>query len=56
MKVVRHDGSTQHLAGIWPTVPVKRTLAGLLAGRDEILERALGLIRERRAGRARAAH
>ncbi len=44
MKVTRHDGSRSHLEGIRPTVPVEPTLAGVRAGRDEVLERALALI------------
>jgi C-terminal processing protease CtpA/Prc len=44
MKVTRHDGSRSHVQGIRPTVPVEPTLAGIRAGRDEVLERALALI------------
>ena len=44
MKVTRHDGARSHLEGIRPTVPAARTLAGLRAGRDEVVERALALI------------
>ncbi|MEO0997332.1 MAG: S41 family peptidase [Pseudomonadota bacterium] len=44
MKVTRHDGSRSHLEGIEPTVPAARTIAGVRAGRDEVLERALELI------------
>jgi C-terminal processing protease CtpA/Prc len=47
MRVTRHDGRTQHyLAGTTPDIPVVPTIAGLRAGRDEVLERALALIRE----------
>jgi C-terminal processing protease CtpA/Prc len=45
MKVLKHDGSQHHGIGISPTVPVSRTLAGVAAGRDEVLERALDLLR-----------
>ena len=41
MKVLKHDGSPHHGVGIQPTVPVRRTLAGIRAGRDEQLEAAL---------------
>ena len=41
MRVLKHDGSQHHLIGIRPTVPTERTLAGLRAGRDEVLEAAL---------------
>jgi C-terminal processing protease CtpA/Prc len=44
MRVVKHDGSQHHLIGIQPTVPVARTLAGVLAHRDELLEVALRLV------------
>ena len=45
MKVLKHDGSQHHLVGIRPTVPVERTLKGVLEGRDEFLEKALEIIR-----------
>jgi C-terminal processing protease CtpA/Prc len=45
MKVIKHDGSRHHGVGIAPTVPVSRTLAGVAAGRDEILERAVQIVR-----------
>jgi C-terminal processing protease CtpA/Prc len=44
MKVVKHDGSQQHLIGILPTVPVQRTIKGVMEGRDEYLEKALEII------------
>jgi hypothetical protein len=44
MRVVKHDGSQHHLIGILPTVPVKRTVAGVRDHRDECIERALALI------------
>jgi len=45
MKVVKHDGSQHHTIGILPTVPCRRTIAGVAAGRDELLEKALGVVR-----------
>ncbi len=45
MKVLKHDGSQHHGVGIQPTIPVERTIAGIRAGRDEYLERALAYIR-----------
>lgn len=45
MKVLKHDGSTHHGIGVLPTVPLEPTLAGIRAGRDELLERALQLIK-----------
>ncbi|MHC4406462.1 MAG: S41 family peptidase [Planctomycetota bacterium] len=46
MRVVKHDGSQHHLVGIQPTVPVERTLAGVRAGRDEVLEKGLEILRK----------
>ena len=45
MKVLKQDGSRHHGIGIQPTVPCARTLAGVAAGRDEQLEKALALVR-----------
>jgi hypothetical protein len=44
MKVLKHDGSRHHLIGILPTVPVKRTIKGVIEGRDEFLDKALELV------------
>lgn len=40
MRVVKHDGSRHHTVGILPTIPCERTIAGVAAGRDELLEKA----------------
>jgi C-terminal processing protease CtpA/Prc len=45
MKVLKHDGSRHHGVGIVPTVPASRTRAGVADGRDEVLERALSLLK-----------
>jgi C-terminal processing protease CtpA/Prc len=45
MKVLKQDGSRHHGVGIQPTVPCSRTIAGVAAGRDEQLERALAIVR-----------
>jgi hypothetical protein len=45
MRVLKHDGSRHHLVGILPTVPVERTIRGVLEGRDEFLEKALELVK-----------
>ena len=45
MKVIKHDGSVHHGVGVLPTVPTKRTIAGVAAGRDELLEKALEVVR-----------
>ncbi len=44
MKVLKHDGSRHHLVGILPTVPVHRTIAGITAGRDELLDAAVEVV------------
>jgi hypothetical protein len=47
MRVTRHDGrSSFHLAGVKPDVEVEPTIAGIRAGRDEVLERAVALVRQ----------
>jgi hypothetical protein len=44
--VTGHDGrAVHHLVGVKPDVVVTPTIAGLRAGKDEVLERALSLIR-----------
>ena len=45
MKVLKHDGTRHHGVGIQPTVPVERTRAGVAAGRDEILERGIAVLK-----------
>jgi hypothetical protein len=46
MRVTGHDGRTPlHLAGVRPDVLLMPTIAGLRSGRDELLDRALALIR-----------
>jgi C-terminal processing protease CtpA/Prc len=44
MLVQKRDGTPHHGVGIIPTVPVSPTAAGMKAGRDEILERAIALV------------
>jgi len=44
MKVLKHDGSRHHGVGILPTVPVSPTIAGIAAGRDEQLEKAIKVV------------
>ncbi|HEY0557428.1 MAG TPA: S41 family peptidase [Thermoanaerobaculia bacterium] len=41
MDIRKKDGSPHHGVGIKPTVPVSRTLAGVIAGRDELLEKGI---------------
>jgi C-terminal processing protease CtpA/Prc len=45
MRVTGHDGqSVHHLVGVKPDIPITPTIAGLRAGKDEVLERALSLV------------
>ena len=46
MKVLKHDGSQHHLIGIQPTIPMERTIKGIVEGRDEFLEKALEIINQ----------
>lgn len=46
MKVLKHDGSPHHGVGITPDIPVKRTIKGVRAGRDEFLEKAVQIARK----------
>jgi C-terminal processing protease CtpA/Prc len=46
MKVLKHDGSQHHGVGIQPTIPVSRTRAGIAAGRDEMIERAVEVLKK----------
>ena len=45
LHVTRPDGARFHLLGIQPTIPASRTIAGVIARRDEVLEKALAYIR-----------
>lgn len=47
MRVLKHDGSRHHGVGIAPTVPAERTPAGIAAGRDELLDKAVEILRQR---------
>jgi C-terminal processing protease CtpA/Prc len=49
MKVLKHDGSRLHGVGYAPNVPVSPTIRGTAEGRDEVLERAIELLRSRRS-------
>ncbi|HET9627320.1 MAG TPA: S41 family peptidase [Kofleriaceae bacterium] len=44
-RVTRPDGGRFHLIGIQPTIAVAPTIAGVAAGRDEVLERGLAYVR-----------
>jgi len=49
MKVLKHDGSQHHGIGILPTVPASRTRTGVAEGRDEVLGRALEVVKSGQA-------
>lgn len=44
MHVVKHDGSQHHGIGVLPDIYVEKTIAGVKAGRDEFLEKAIQLL------------
>jgi C-terminal processing protease CtpA/Prc len=46
MRVLKHDGSPLFGVGILPTIPISLTQAGIAAGRDEVLERAIKAVKE----------
>ena len=48
-KVLRPDQSQHHGIGILPTVPASRTRRGVAEGRDEILARALQIVKSGQA-------
>jgi hypothetical protein len=45
-RTLKHDGSPYHGVGVKPTVPASRTLKGIAAGRDEMVERAVEVVGE----------
>lgn len=45
MRVTKHDGTQHHLVGVQPTIRASQTIAGVAAGRDEVLEKALVYVR-----------
>lgn len=51
MRVLKHDGSTHHGVGILPTIPVSRTIEGIAAGKDELLNAAVAHVEKNRAAK-----
>ncbi len=43
-RMVKRDGTNLHGVGVKPTVPAARTFQGIVAGRDEIVERAVEIL------------
>ena len=46
MRVTRHDGTGYHREGLKPDIVAVPTLAGIAAGRDELLERAIAAVEQ----------
>jgi C-terminal processing protease CtpA/Prc len=44
MRVTGHDGARHHLRGVQPTITATRTIAGVRAGKDEVLDAALAAV------------
>lgn len=44
MRVLKHDGSQHHGVGIKPTIPIARTIKGVIEGRDEVLEKGIQVV------------
>lgn len=47
MKVLKHDGSQLYLKGFEPDYPVNKTIRAIKEGRDEYLEKALEVARQK---------
>ncbi len=45
LKVLKHDGGAHHGVGIAPTVAVRATPKGIAAGKDEVLQKAVEVLR-----------
>jgi hypothetical protein len=45
MQVLKPDGSRLHGVGVAPTMPARRTIAGVRSGRDEVLEAGIDALR-----------
>tara|TARA_R110000765_G_C18937136_1_gene607279 strand:+ start:99 stop:2354 length:2256 start_codon:yes stop_codon:yes gene_type:complete len=46
MKVNKHNGSQHHAIGVTPDIFVTKTIAGVKAGKDEFLEKAIEIIEQ----------
>jgi Peptidase family S41 len=44
-RVTNPAGGQHHLIGVQPTIPASRSISGIRAGRDEVLEKALSYVR-----------
>jgi len=47
MKVLKHDGSQLYLKGFEPDYPVKKTIRAIREGKDEYLEKALEVAKQK---------
>lgn len=48
MKVLKHDGSQHHGIGILPDIYIEKTIQGIKDGRDEFLEKAMEIVKNKR--------
>jgi len=46
VKVLKHDDNQHHLVGIKPTIPLEPTINGIQEGQDELLEKAIEIIKK----------
>ena len=46
MRVINHDDSQHHVVGVKPTVPLEPTVQGIRDGRDELLEKAIEILKQ----------
>lgn len=46
MRVMNHDDSRHHVVGVKPTVPLEPTVQGIRDGRDELLEKAIEILKQ----------
>ncbi|MFO0874049.1 MAG: hypothetical protein U0575_08775 [Phycisphaerales bacterium] len=50
MPVLKHDGSRHHGVGIASTAPIAPTAKGIAGVRNEVLEKAVAVVREKLGG------
>lgn len=46
MRVVNHDDSQHHVVGVKPTIPMEPTVEGIRDGKDELLDKAIEILKE----------
>ena len=45
MRVINHDDSQHHVLGVKPTIPMEPTVQGIRDGKDELLEKAIEILK-----------